>query len=185
MPKWGWGRGRLLGVAGLLVLTLAVLGGVHLILGEDAQEAASVGRTATLEAPSVGSEAPAFRAMDVDGSPVWLEGYRGRPVWLIFQATWCSTCRAELPDVEAAADRIDIVAIYLREDRDLVADYARRMGLTITSVPDPIGEISLSYRASSVPTHYFVRADGTVASIRKGALSPADIEEQLTLVGAE
>jgi len=49
-------------------------------------------------------------------------------------------------------------------------------------VPDPIGEISLRYLASSVPTHYFINADGTVADIRKGALSPDEIDEALALL---
>lgn len=143
-----------------------------------------MGQAVPLERPVLGASAPGFKALDIGGSPVSLEDYRGRPVWLLFQATWCSVCRAELPDVEAASDRIDVVAIYLREDRELVTAFADRMGLTITSVPDPIGEISLRYMASSVPTHYFVKADGTVAAIRKGALSPDEIDEQLALVGA-
>ncbi|HSO70584.1 MAG TPA: TlpA disulfide reductase family protein [Arachnia sp.] len=176
-------RGRLLGVLGLAVLVALVVGGIYLVKGGAASEAAPAGQTVRLEGPSVGSRAPGFKALDIHGVPVSLEDYAGRPVWLLFQATWCSICRAELPDVEAASDRIDVVAIYLREDRELVTDYAARMGLSITSVPDPIGEISLRYLASSVPTHYFVNADGTVASIRKGALSPEEIDQQLALVG--
>ncbi|WP_331715483.1 TlpA disulfide reductase family protein [Tessaracoccus coleopterorum] len=130
-----------------------------------------------------GAPAPNFRAMDIDGQPITLEDYRGRPVWLLFQASWCSICRAELPDVEEASDRIDVVSIYLREDRDVVTDYAERLGLSIRSVPDPIGEISLSYLANSVPTHYFIDADGNVASVMKGALSADEIDAQLEALG--
>ena len=176
-------RGRLLGILGLAVLVALVVGAIYLVKGGSASEAAPAGQTLPAEGPSVGARAPGFKALDIEGVPVSLEDYAGRPVWLLFQATWCSICRAELPDVEAASDRIDVVAIYLREDRELVTGYAARMGLSITSVPDPIGEISLRYRASSVPTHYFVDADGTVAAIRKGALSPVEIDEALTLLG--
>ena len=175
-------RGRLLGTLGLAVLVALVVGGIYLIKGGAASEAASTGQAVPLQGPSVGALAPGFRALDIDGAPVSLEDYAGRPVWLLFQATWCWICRAELPDVEEASDRIDGVAIYLREDRELVTDYAARMGLSITSVPDPIGEISLRYLASSVPTHYFINADGTVADIRKGALSPDEIDEALALL---
>ena len=34
-----------------------------------------------------------------------------------------------------------------------------------------------------LPYTYFVDADGTVAAIRKGALSPVEIDEALTLLG--
>ncbi|MHA6512512.1 TlpA family protein disulfide reductase [Tessaracoccus sp. Z1128] len=165
------------------MLVVLVVGAIYLVKGGAASEAASTGQTVPLEGPAVGARAPGFTALDIDGVPVSLDDYAGRPVWLLFQATWCSICRAELPDVEAASDRIDVVAIYLREDRDLVTDYADRLDLTITSVPDPIGEISLRYLASSVPTHYFVKADGTLAAVRKGAMSPGEINEALALLG--
>lgn len=175
-------RERLLGIVGLVALVALVLGAVYLIKGNPSP--ATEEPVAAMKAPKVGSAAPGFKAMDIDGEPVSLEDYRGRPVWLLFQATWCSICRAELPDVEEAADDIDIVAIYLREDRGLVTDYAERLDLTIRNVPDPIGEISLRYLANSVPTHYFIDAEGNVASILKGAVSAEEIAAQLDLVGA-
>ncbi len=175
-------RGRPLGIVGLVALVALVLVAVYLIKGNPS--AATEEPVAATEAPKVGSAAPGFKAMDIDGEPASLEDYRGRPVWLLFQATWCSICRAELPDVEEAADDIDIVAIYLREDRGLVTDYAERLDLTIRNVPDPIGEISLRYLANSVPTHYFIDAEGNVASILKGAVSAEEIAAQLDLVGA-
>ena len=178
-------RGRLIGVLGLIVLTALVLGGVFVATGGAAGEPATSELGSLPSGPQIGTEAPAFKALDIDGNPVQLADYDGKPVWLLFQATWCSTCRAELPDVEEASDRIDVVAIYLREDRSLVSDYADRMGLSIRSVPDPIGEISLAYLATSVPTHYFIDAEGVVRAIHKGALSPAEIDEKLAAVGVD
>jgi len=173
-------RGRALGIVALVAVVALVLGAVYLVKGGPAEADEPV---AAAGAPKVGAAAPNFRAMDIDGQPVSLEDYRGKPVWLLFQATWCSICRAELPDVEEAADRIDVVSIYLREDRDVVTDYAERLGLSIRSVPDPIGEISLSYLATSVPTHYFIDAEGKIASVLKGALSADEIDAQLEALG--
>lgn len=179
----GFLRGRGVAFVGLLVLVGLVLGAVHLF-GGGASLAADDPRADPAEVPKVGSPAPGFKAMDIDGMPVSLEDYQGRPVWLLFQASWCSICRAELPDVEAVADRIDVVSVYLKEDRALVEDYSQRLGLSIRSVPDPIGEISLRYLTTSVPTHFFIDADGNVASVLKGAISPTEIEEQLQRLGA-
>ena len=174
-------RGSALGVVALVALVALVLGAVYLVKGAPAGADEPVAEAGVAK---VGEPAPGFRAMDIDGNPVSLDDYSGKPVWLLFQASWCSICRAELPDVEAVADRIDIVSIYLREDRDTVTDYAQRLDLGIRSVPDPIGEISLSYLVNSVPTHYFIDADGKVASILKGAVSADEIEAQLESLGA-
>lgn len=172
-----------MGVLGLVLLTALVLGAIHLVRGSDATAASDAADGVPGDGPKIGASAPDFRGLDLDGVPVQLEDYAGKPLWLLFQATWCSICRAELPDVEEASDRIDVVAFYMREDRDLVTDYAERMKLTIRSVPDPIGEISLTYLATSVPTHFFVDADGVIRAVHKGALSPAEIDEKLALVG--
>lgn len=163
---------------GLVVVTVLIVAGVFVVQGvPEPTSAASV--SADEVGPKVGAEAPDFKALDIEGNPVTLSELKGQPVWLLFQATWCSSCRAELPDVEAMSERVEVVSIYLKEDRETVSDYAQRLDLSIVSVPDPIGEISLRYLTSSVPTHFFIDADGKVASVAKGVLSLAEMEEHL------
>ncbi len=176
-------RGRLAALAGLVVLTAVVIAAVGFIRGGGADGTVALADALGSGVPTVGATAPDFKAFDVDGQPVTLADFDGRPLWLVFQATWCSICRSELPDIEAAAGRIDVVAVHMREDRETVTDYAERLGLTIRSIPDPIGEISLAYRVNSVPTHFFIAADGTIAAIHKGAISPTQIDAQLTALG--
>lgn len=55
--------------------------------------------------PVVGAPARDFTATTLEGKTVSLSTLRGRPVWLAFVATWCSSCRAEAPDVQAAYER--------------------------------------------------------------------------------
>ena len=176
-------RGRLAALAGLVVLTAVVIAAVGFIRGGAGDGTVALADTLGGEVPTVGAQAPDFKAFDIEGQPVTLADFEGRPLWLVFQATWCSICRSELPDIEAAAGRIDVVAIHMREDRELVTDYAERLGMTIRSVPDPIGEISLGYLVNSVPTHFFIAADGTIAAIHKGAISPTQIDEKLAALG--
>lgn len=47
-----------------------------------------------------------------DGTQARLSDYRGKPVMLIFWATWCTGCHAELPDVDTM--------IKLYADQDIV-----------------------------------------------------------------
>jgi thiol-disulfide isomerase/thioredoxin len=48
----------------------------------------------------VGDRAARFSLNTLDGVAMGLDQMRGRVVFLDFWATWCPTCRAELPSVE-------------------------------------------------------------------------------------
>lgn len=173
-------RARLVTVLGVVLVTALIVAAVVLIQGLPQADQAAAEEPV---GPKVGATAPDFKAFDLDGNPVQLQDLRGEPVWLLIQTTWCSSCRAELPDIEAVSDRITVISVFMKEDRDTVAGYADRIGLELRSIPDPIGEITLQYLTTSVPTHFFIDADGTIDAIAKGILLPAEIEEHLSALG--
>ena len=181
-----------LGVVALVVL--AAVWGVAAIRSKES--GASAGAGGELEgatavetpdtgapAPKIGEPAPLFTATDTAGDKVDLESLRGGPVWLVFNATWCADCRAELPDIQEAhqefGDQVQIVGIYLSDSEAQVVDYAERLGLTFEQVADPSSELGALYRVMAVPTHYFLDAEGTAAAIDIGTLSPKAIQENL------
>ena len=59
-------------------------------------------------------EAPAFSLTGLDGKQVSLSDFKGKPLLLTFWATWCPTCREELPLLEKLSDgKRDQLAILL------------------------------------------------------------------------
>ncbi|MDO5728778.1 MAG: TlpA disulfide reductase family protein [Actinomycetaceae bacterium] len=161
----------------LAVIVVLVLGAVYLGMKKD-ESTVEVAEPAgpVLE---VGDSAPRFTALDKDGLPVDSDALTGR-IWLVFNATWCSSCRAEIPEVQELANRsdVEVVAVYLRENTADVRAFADRLGLEYTQVADPNGEISSAYGISSVPSHVLVE-DGVVTFKKLGALRADDMNAAL------
>ena len=170
----------------VIVTTVLIVGGGLLVNGGNEEAAAlsqiELTEEAAAKAPEIGEAAPVFSGLDIDGGEVDLADL-DRPVWLIFNATWCSACRAESPHVQAAeeqyGDEIDILAIYVSEGESEVRSYTEKVGLTYTHMLDPSTEIAAAYRTMGVPAHYFINTDGTISGIHAGAVSPAQIDEAL------
>lgn len=188
-PAW---RARVRGsaVGNLVVIgvtALAVAIGAWLVMRPDpADSVSAVEVTGAAVAPRVGQQAPEFRATSLAGDEFSLTELRGRPVWLVFMATWCAGCRAETPDVqaahEAAGDSIAVVAIYVGENTAAVSPYAERLGLTFTQLPDPRTTISAAYGVLGVPAHFFIDAAGVVQQTQVGVLSPSQIDAAIAKV---
>jgi thiol-disulfide isomerase/thioredoxin len=67
-------------------------------------------------------EAPAFSLKSLDGSQVSLKDFKGKPVLLVFWATWCPSCREELPWLEKFSvekrDQLTILLIAIDGERE-------------------------------------------------------------------
>jgi thiol-disulfide isomerase/thioredoxin len=116
-----------------------------------------------------------------------MSDYAGKPLWLTFGASWCSDCRAESPDVEAAYQRykdrgLVVLGVFISESASDISGYAKRAGLTFPIVVDQDTVIASSYRTLGIPTHYFIGADGLVKEIRIGALHADDMDRALAAI---
>jgi peroxiredoxin len=133
-------------------------------------------------APVVGQPAPDFTATTADGKPFKLSDLKGKPVWLTFGASWCQPCRAENPDIEATFEKVkasgvQVVQVYMAESASAVNDYANRVGITYTKVPDPDQRLADGYRILGIPTHYFIDSSGVLRQMKIGSLDPAGMEQ--------
>jgi peroxiredoxin len=190
VPAGRWWRDSLAGhVAVVAVATVLVLAGLWVAggsrgeadepvpgaTGDRGTSPVELTAAAAGDPPEVGRPAPDFTTFAVDGTDVVLSDLRGQPVWLLFGATWCSSCRAESPDVqavqEAYGDRARIVAIHVGESISTVGDFADRLGLTYTHVADSYTDLGSAYRVMGLPTHVFVDADGVVGAIEVGTIT--------------
>ncbi|TAK36857.1 MAG: TlpA family protein disulfide reductase [Chloroflexota bacterium] len=178
-------RLRDIGVA--LVIGLVVVGVVFALnwQGED-KSGGVTGRSlgAGGAAPQVGKSAADFTVAGVDGRPLHLSDFKGRPVWLNFWATWCPPCRAEMPDIVAVYDEeqskdLVILAVSIGEDADTVRQYVEKAGMKFTVGVDGRQSIADMYRVSGIPTHIFIDRDGIVRDVQVGGMSRSLMKQRL------
>lgn len=132
----------------------------------------------------VGQPAPDF-ALDTPASTtIRLAELRGSVVLLNFWATWCTPCRAEMPEFESAyreyRDRgFAVLAVDVEERAEEVEPFMRELGLTFPALLDLDGSVSRAYRARALPSSFLVDRDGVVRYVRVGALTKATLEAEL------
>lgn len=184
-------QGNWLAVAAVAMITVLaiVIGNWWVGAQAEANGSSEVEVAGVVAPPKIGDVAPGFQAVDLDGAAQSLEARGGQPVWILFMASWCAQCRVEAPDIQQAhleRDDVDVMAVYLSEDQRVAGDYARRLGLTFTQLPDPAAEISAAYGVRAIPAHYFVDGQGIVRDVAVGALSESQIDGHLDrLVGRD
>ena len=184
---------RLASVLVLVVTTALILAGVWFVRSQTGSADGAMSEVTLSSnlgpAPKVGEAATDFSGLTVDEAALKLSEYEGKPVWLMFNATWCASCRAENPDVQEAYeahDNVEVLAVYLGETARDVAPYAEKLGLEYTHIVDPTTQLSAQYQVRGVPMHFFIGADGEVKSIRAGSMNRAQMDEELakiTVVG--
>ncbi len=135
----------------------------------------------------VGSQAPDFDLLTLDGSRLRLSDLRGRVVLLNFWATWCSPCRVEMPDLQARADRwperLVVVGVDFDEPEADVRAFRDELGLTFPLALDPGAQVQELYRIVGYPTSIFVDEEGVVRAEHIGLMSPQQLDEYLAQMG--
>ena len=136
-------------------------------------------------APSTGDAVPAFSATNVGptaGSQVSVSPSTtgGRPTVLLFFGAWCASCHGELPGLAAAVaaqrnhgplSHVRVVGVDSLDSSSGAANFAKQAGVTFPVAWDPDAHVTTDlFRFTGDPYAVFVRADGTIDRIVRGAV---------------
>jgi peroxiredoxin len=121
----------------------------------------------------VGDRAPDFTLLTIDGKETSLSQFRGKIVMVNFWETTCSACAGEMPDIQAifdtwSSDNLEILAVNHGEREAFVQSFIDSKGLTFPVLVDSDQAISNVYQVSTIPTTFFIDADGIIKRIKSG-----------------
>jgi thiol-disulfide isomerase/thioredoxin len=131
-----------------------------------------------------GAKARDFTFESLDGSNVSLSDHEGSVVLVNLWATWCSPCRAEIPDLEAAYQSYKdegfvILGVNVQEPQENVAPFVQEFDMSYPVLLDKDGELMKTYRAQGLPMSFIVDADGVIQVRHMGYLTGEQLESYL------
>jgi len=127
-----------------------------------------------------GEKAPEFTALGRQGASLSSDSYLGKVLLVNVWATWCTTCKQEMPSMERLYQQLEgepfeILAVSVDAplgQLDLFGmtggdpwAYADSLSLTFPILHDPSGEIAETFRITGVPESFVIDREGVI--IRK------------------
>jgi thiol-disulfide isomerase/thioredoxin len=118
----------------------------------------------------VGSAAPEFTFIDLDGVSHRLSDFRGRVVLLVFWATWCAPCRAEAPTIakvyELFKDQgLVVVGMNANDPLPDVRQFIEQFQVAGMTTREPIdGPVHKLFRVRGWPAHFLIGKDGRIVA---------------------
>ncbi len=131
-----------------------------------------------------GSLAPGLALAGLDGRMVDLKDYRGRVVFLNIWATWCPTCREEMPSMEKlyrelTGEAFEILAVSVdKGGAKPVAAFKEAHKLSFPMLLDPEATIARPYGVTGVPESFIINKQGIIEKI---VIGPIDWAEPATV----
>ena len=127
---------------------------------------------------------PELSLASLQGPPVALSGFAGKPTVINLWATWCPPCIREMPVLrQAQAERADVNFVFVNQGEApaTIAGFLARRGLVLRNVlVDERKQAGLALGGqSALPTTLFYDAGGRLVATRVGALSAATLAQQL------
>lgn len=122
-----------------------------------------------LQRDAVVGTAPAFVAMDLQGQPVSLAEYQGKPMLLYFWATWCPICRFEHSTITSLAEDYQVLGVALQSgEASEVITHMNEEEADYRVINDPDGMLSARYGIRGVPTSFIIDSSGDIRATLSG-----------------
>jgi peroxiredoxin len=119
------------------------------------------------EIASVGQPAPDFEYLDSEGKLWKLSELKGKVVFINFWATWCVTCKGEMPHKEALYEMMkdepfQMLGLLFRDDPANLAEYYKTQKVSLPTLISPDNESAKMFGITGVPETFIIDKEGIV-----------------------
>ena len=153
----------------------------------EATEAATEAVTEPTEPEPI--PAPDFAVQDWDGNEVHFSDYLGKPIELNFWAHWCGPCQMEMPEFNAAYERLGGEVTFLMVHEGAAVDDGKEKvtegGYTFPVVFDVDSSAGNMYGITAFPTTFFIDKDGNLQAYYMGAMDADLLQQGIDLIYTE
>lgn len=153
----------------------------------EATEAATEAATEPTEPEPI--PAPDFAVQDWDGNEVHFADFVGKPIVLNFWAHWCGPCQMEMPEFNAAYERLGGEVTFLMVHEGAAVDDGKEKvtegGYTFPVVFDTDSSAGNLYGITAFPTTFFIDKDGNLQAYYMGAMDADLLQQGIDLIYTE
>ncbi len=148
------------------------------------------GNTSNEGADNTGNLVPDFTVETADGEEVSLHDFFGKPIVLNFWASWCGPCKMELPDFQDAFEKydgeIEFVMVNMtdgmQETKEIAMEFMEGEGYTLPVYYDTAQDAAYTYTVYSLPTTFFINADGEAVAYAQGMIDAETLETGISMI---
>ena len=121
-----------------------------------------------VEYPAEAFLAPEFEMPTLNGGKIKLSDYRGKVLFINFWATWCATCKVEMPSMEKLYQRFreydfEMLTVSVDKDLSLITPFIKKYNLTFPVLLDPDSKVAKqAYKTTGVPETFVVDKNGII-----------------------
>ena len=134
--------------------------------------------------------APDVTVYDKAGNPVKLSDYFGKPIVMNFWASWCGPCKMEMPDFNEKSQELEGKVQFLMinmtdgdiETVETASGFIAEQGYTFPVFFDTTSEAAYVYGAYSLPTTFFIDADGNAVAQATGAIGADTLQRGIDMI---
>lgn len=139
------------------------------------------------EIAQVGSSAPDFELKDSKGNIWRLSDLRGKVVFMNFWATWCTSCKAEMPYKESLYEKMQgkpfqMLGMLYKDDPGNLESYYKTQKVSPPTLISPNNEAARIYGTTGVPETFIIDKKGI---IREKIVGPREWDSPDTMAMIE